>query len=207
MRKCRLFVAYIGHRILHCAWYSCPKEIKDRAVQKQLYWTRKYQTWIFLFFMFRCDHDLLAFSFDRNLIRLEILHVESQLQKTEWWNRWSGEHVRFLHSNKRANFFFKPDKPKRILIESIPFAPRGGTRESEPSQIQDASNPLGCPHSVPGVPPEKGFCFANLSCFLVAPCCCKERLYLPLCDVICPVVHGRTSLPPWKCDFWAAGQF
>ncbi len=39
----------------------------------------------------------------------------------------------------------------------------------------------------------------NFFFFLVAPCCCKERLYLSLCDVVpLAVVRGK------KRDFWAA---
>ena len=46
---------------------------------------------------------------------------------------------------------------------------------------------------------------AHRKCFwvLVTPCCCKLRLYLSLCDAICPVSMAGPPTP-WKCDFWAA---
>ncbi len=43
------------------------------------------------------------------------------------------------------------------------------------------------------------------SCLLVVPCCCKEWLFLSVCDVICLVVCLSVAGPPtWKHDFWAA---
>ncbi len=45
--------------------------------------------------------------------------------------------------------------------------------------------------------------FAKTDKFLVAPCCCKERLYMSLCDVSCPsgclsVAGPPSHLPPGR---------
>ncbi len=47
----------------------------------------------------------------------------------------------------------------------------------------------------------------SLSCFLVAPCCCKEQLYLSLCDVCLSIQLFMAGPPSWNMISGQLRQF